>query len=376
LLAGSGLLIRTFLNVLRVDPGFDPHHVLTAYLNLPDRIYSPAQRVEFYNALLARLAALPGVESVGAGLPLPLANNGGSISFEIEGKPIPPGDEPSEDISLVTAGFFQTLRIPMLAGREFTARDDQRGQPVMLVNEAFAKKYFPGENPIGKHIHSDIFDADGKMPMREVVGVVGNVTHEKLTPAPDPVYYLPWTQMVFEVPRLCIRTAGDPLQLANAVRAEVAKLDAGIPLYHVQPMESLINNAAAQPKFQMLLVTSFALLALALSAVGLYAVLAYLVAQRTAEIGLRIALGARPGDVIGWVLRRGLALTVAGIAIGLAGTAALTRFLRELLFGVEPWDGLTLAVVTMVLLVVAVLASSAPGWRAARVNPLEALREQ
>jgi predicted permease len=376
LLAGSGLLIRSFVNVLRVNPGFDPHHVLTAYLSLPDRMYSPTQRVEFYNALLRRLAGLPGVESVGAGDPLPLANNGGSFSFEIEGKPVPSGDEPSEDISLVTAGFLPTLRIPVLAGRDFTERDDPQGQPVMLVNEAFAKKYFPGQNPIGKRIHSDAYDAGGKMPVREVVGVVGNVKHENLTVPPDPVYYLPWMQMPFETPRLCIRTTGDPGQLAGAVRAEIAKLDAGIPLYRVQPMESLVSNAAAQPKFQMLLVTGFALLALALSAVGLYAVLAYLVAQRTAEIGLRIALGARRGDVMGWVLRRGLALTVGGIAIGLAGAAALTRFLRELLFGVEPLDGLTLTVVIAVLLVVAVAASSVPAWRAARVDPLEALREQ
>ncbi len=376
LLAASGLLIRSFIHVLQVDPGFDSRHVLTASISLPDKQYSSAQKIQFYDRLFSRLSAVPGVESVAAGYPLPLAEGNIGISFAIEGKPVSPGEEPDERMAMATPGFFRTMRIPVMAGREFTARDDKRSVPVILINQQFARKYFPGENPIGKHMRPDIGDGDGKPAMREIVGIVGNVKRQKLRSGDEPIYYLPFAQMVITSPALCIRTAGDPAALAAPLRRQLAELDPDIPLFRVRTLDTLVSNAASEPRFQMLLVTSFALLALALSAVGLYAVLSYLVAQRTTEIGLRMALGAQPGDVLQWVLRRGMRMAFLGAILGLGLSAAVTRYLQDLLFGVRPLDALTLTAVSATLLAVSAVASALPAVRASRLDPMQALRDQ
>jgi predicted permease len=376
LLVGSGLLIRSFVRVLHVDPGFDPRHVLTARLNLPANAYGRQKKIEFYNQLLARLTALPGVQSAAAGWPLPLSNSNISISFEIEGHPKAPGDSPDEALSIVTADFFRAMRIPILAGRAFSVRDDIKATPVIVINERFARKYFPGENPLGKHIKVGLGDGTLKSPVREVVGIVGNVKRDKLTADVDPEYYLPFAQAVVTSPPLSIRTAGDPTNLIGALRAQLAQMDPSIPLYRVATMEESMSKAAAQSRFQTLLLACFAGMALLLSAVGLYAVLSYMVAQRTGEIGVRMALGAQRGDVLSLIVRRGLALALTGIGIGLAAAALLTRFMAGMLYGVQPFDPLTFAVVAAVLLAVSVAASSAPAWRAARLDPMETLRDQ
>ncbi|PWU01693.1 MAG: ABC transporter permease [Terriglobia bacterium] len=376
LLVASGLLIRSFAHVLQVDPGFDAKHVLTASLNLPDRTYSSTQRIEFYERLMSRLGTVPGVESVAAGFPLPLAEGNVGLSFQIEGKPVAPGDEPSERMAVVTAGFFRTMRIPVAAGREFTERDRRGGSPVILVNQQFARKYFPGEDPIGKRMRAQMSDNEEKPPMREIVGVVGNVKRQKLMKEDEPMYYLPWVQAVLTSPALCIRTAGDPAQVAGPLRAELAGLDPDIPLYRVRTLDTLVSNAASEPRFQMLLVTSFALLALALAAIGLYAVLSYMVAQCTTEIGLRMAIGAQPADILRWVLRRGLGIAAAGAILGLVLSAALTRYMQGMLFGVRPLDTVTLGIVSAILLGVSALASMAPALRASRLDPMQALRDQ
>ncbi len=376
LLAGSGLLIRSFVRVLHVDPGFDPRHVLTASLNLPARAYDREKRIQFYNQLLARLATLPGVRSSAAGWPLPLSNGDIGISFQIEGRPTAPGDEPSEAMSIVTADFFQTMRIPILAGRAFSVRDDIKATPVMMINERFAHRYFPGENPIGKHIKVDLGDGTLKSPVREVVGIAGNVKRQKLTADVDAEYYLPYAQAVITSPPLAIRTAGDPTSLIGALRAQIAGMDRNIPLYRVATMEESVSNAAAQSRFQTLLLGCFAGMALLLSAVGLYAVLSYMVAQRTGEIGVRMALGAQRADVLSLIVRRGLVLALTGIGIGLAAAALLTRFMAGMLYGIQPFDPLTFAVVAALLLVVSMAASFAPAYRAARLDPMETLRDQ
>jgi len=376
LLVCAGLLIRSFVRVLHVDPGFDPRHVLTANLNLPAKTYDREKRVQFYNQLLARLAALPGVQSAAAGWPLPLSNSNIGISFDIEGHPTPPGDQPTEALSIVTADFFQTMRIPILAGRAFSVRDDVKATPVMVINERFARKYFPGESAVGKHIKVDLGDGTLKSPVREVVGIVGNVKRQKLTADVDAEYYLPYAQAVITSPTIEIRTAGDPTTLIGALRSQLAQMDRNIPLYRVATMEESVSKAAAQSRFQTLLLACFAGMALLLSAVGLYAVLSYMVAQRTGEIGVRMALGAQRGDVLNLIVRRGLALALTGIGIGLAAAALLTRFMAGMLYGVQPFDPLTFAVVAAILLVVSVAASSAPAWRAARLDPMETLRDQ
>jgi len=375
LLVGSGLLMRSFVHVLHVDPGFDARHVLAARLSVPSTRYPDLQRLRFYDRLMGKLEALPGVQSVAAGFPLPLLAGDIGISFQIEGRPTAPGDAPSEQLAVVTPDFFRTLRIPILSGRAFTPRDDSKGAPVMIVNERFARKYFPGENPIGKHIKPDLGDGITAAAMREVVALVGNVKRQSLTAEPEPIYYLPYAQAIITSPTLAIRTAGDPTSLIGPLRAVLANEDKDIPLYGVETLEDAASKAAAQPRFQTLLLGCFAGMALLLSAIGLYAVLSYMVAQRTSEIGVRMALGAQRADVLGMIVRRGMTLALAGIAIGLAAAALLTRLLAGMLYGVEPLDPVTFAAVAAILLLVSLAASGAPAWRAARLDPMRTLRD-
>jgi predicted permease len=378
LLIAAGLLIRSFVEVLRVDPGFDPHHVLTAQISLPAVRYPHDRRLQFYDAFLARLAALPGVQSAAAGYPLPLTSGYIDISFSIEGRPVAPGDEPGAALGIATPGYFETLRIPILAGRAFTARDGTKAPPVVIVNEAFARKFFPGENPIGKHLTPGLGDGVVKHPVREIVGIAGSVKRQQLTGELEPQYYLPYAQAVITSPTLLIRTAGDPARLTAALREQLAQADRDIPLYRVGSMDELVSKSAAQPRFQTMLLTAFAVLALLLSALGLYSVLSYMVAQRTLEIGLRMALGAQRGDVLAWILRRGLLLAAAGLAAGLAASVFVTRVLSAsgMLYHIEPFDPLTFATVTLLLLVVSAIASGAPAVRAANLDPVRTLREQ
>ena len=376
LLVGSGLLIRSFIQIVRVDPGFDPHHVLTASIALPEKQYTQAQQIQFYDRLLTRLRALPGVRSVAAGWPLPLSGSNIGVSFSIEGQPLAPGDEPSAAVNVVTPDYFATMRIPVVGGRAFAARDSRTALPVIIVNQAFARKYLPGENPIGKRMRTDLSDGDGKPPMREIVGVVGDVKRKDLTTSADPQYYLPWAQAVIVSPTLCIRASGDPDRLVGPLRSELAVLDREIPLSHVITLDESVSRAAAQPWFQTLLVTCFAAMALLLSAIGMYAVLSYMVVQRTVEIGVRVALGARSTDVLRMVLGRGLALAGTGMVIGVGVSAVVTRYLQDLLYRTGALDAVTFASVAAVLLLVSLVASSIPAWRAARLDPMQTLRDQ
>jgi len=376
LLIGAGLLIHSFIRVLNVDPGFDPHHVLTASLNVPDTQYPGLKKTQFYDELLPRLSALPGVTSVSAAVPIPLSNNSISVGFTIEGRPVAPGDEPDSQVSIVTPGFFQTLRVPVVSGREFLPTDDSKAPAVVIVNQAFARKFFPGENPVGKRIKPGLSDDITKEQMRQIVGVVGDVKRRGTTKAMPAQFYMPFKQTVIMSPPLIIRTAADPLSVVGEVRAQLALLDGNIPLYRVRTMEDYVSLSAASPRFQTMLITSFAVLALLLSAVGLYAVLSYMVAQRTLEIGLRLALGAQRDDVLGLILRRGLLLSATGLAIGIVVSLVLTRFMQGMLYDVQRFDPMTFVGVSAVLLLVSLIASSVPAYRAARLDPMQTLREQ
>lgn len=376
LLIGAGLLIRSFVRVLEVDPGFDRHNVLTTSLSLPDNRYPRDKEIEFYRDLLPRLRTLPGVISVSAGWPLPLSTDGFGISFDIEERPVPEGERNVSRTSIVEPAYFQTLRIPLVRGREFQDTDTTKSKPVVLVNQAFANKYFPGEDAIGKRINPGLGDAVITDVKREIVGIVGNVKAGQLTKEMVPEMYLPFTQAVVTSPKLVIRTATDPVALISAVRGQVAQLDKNLPLYEVRTMDDVFSRSAAQQRFQALLVSAFAVISLLLCAIGLYGLLSYLVAQRTLEIGVRMALGAPRQSVLTMVLRRGMVLAALGVALGIAASLALTSFLKGMLFGIRPLDAVTFVGVSAVLLLVCLLASGGPAYRAARLDPVKTLRDQ
>ncbi|HZP22138.1 MAG TPA: ABC transporter permease [Terriglobales bacterium] len=376
LLVGAGLLIHSFIRVLNVEPGFDPHNVLTARVNVVGTQYPGLKGPQFYDDLLPRIAALPGVTSVSAGTPIPLSNSNISIGFTIEGRPVAPGDEPEAPMSIIMPGFFRTLRIPLVSGRDFLPTDDSTNPAVAIVNQAFARKYFPGEDPVGKRIKPGLSDDITDSPMRQIVGVVGDVKRRGITAEMPAQYYLPFKQAIVMSPALVIRTAGDPLSMVRPVRDQLAQLDSNVPLYRVTTMQDYLSLAAATPRFQTMLITSFAVLALLLSAIGLYAVLSYMVAQRTLEIGLRLALGAQRDNVLALFLRRGMLLAAAGLAIGIFVSLLLTRFMQEMLYGVGRFDPVTFVGVSALLLLVSLLASSVPAYRAARLDPMRTLREQ
>jgi putative ABC transport system permease protein len=376
LLLGSGLFIRSFVRTLSVDPGFEQRNVLTAAVNYPDTTDYANKVVRFYDQLLPTLSALPGVKSAAAGWPLPFSDSQIGVDFQAEGHPTSEGDRPVEHVTIVTPNFFNTLRIPILRGRDFAAQDSSTAPRVVIVSESFARKYFPGENAIGKHLTAGLSDGVHKDAPSEIIAIVGDVKLHSLTHEAPPMFYLPLSQAGITGPSLVVRTAGDPSAIIPSVREQVNSVDHSVPIYHIAALGDLLSDAVTAPRFTMLLLTSFAVMALLLSAVGLYAVLAYMVAQRTNEMGLRMALGAQRGDVLGLILKRGLRLAGIGLILGLAASALLTRFVSSLLFGVRAFDPVTYLAVSALLVVIALLASTAPALQAARVDPIRTLRDQ
>lgn len=374
LLAGAGLLMRSFNHLLHVDPGFDPQHMLTFRVAAPERLFKKGERVDVFNRIMDRLRALPGVESVTSAFPLPLAGGNISISFSIEGQPKAKGDEPSERLSLTSAQFFETLRIPLQRGRLFSAAEQSgQGRPVVIVNDAFARKYFGGADPVGQHMRSGL-SVDGDPPMREIVGVVGDVKRASLTESDTPEYYLPIEQAPIAPPAVAMRVSGNPAGYESAIRSAVADINRSLPVYRLRPYSEELARTTAQQRFQTMLIGSFAGIALLLSAIGLYALLSYMVALRTRELGLRIALGAQRGNVLSLIVRRGVILSACGLAIGMTASLLLTRFLAGVLYQVGTLDPLTFASAFLVLLGVVLAASLLPAYRASRVDPIETLR--
>lgn len=376
LLVSSGLLMRSLIRILNVDPGFDASHVLSARAGVPFGRYTHDQHERFYEQLVERIAAMPGVLSASAGWPLPMSSMHATITFNIQGRPVPRGDEPGEEMGLAMPGYFATMRIPRVAGRVFDERDGLKGPATIIVNQAFAKKYFPGENPLGQHIQVRMGDNVFNQPVREVVGVVGNTRMKGLTAGATPEYYLPYAQAVVTNPYLVIRSSGEPLALQDAVRRAVRQMDPGVPVYAVSTLDDYVAKSASQPRFQAFLLSSFAAMALALAAIGLYGLLSYAVLQRSFEIGLRMALGAQRKDILRQVIRRGLLLAGSGVIAGLVAAIAVTRMLAGLLYGVRASDPMTYAAMAGVLLLVSVAASSVPAYRAARLDPNQALRTE
>lgn len=376
LLIGSGLFMRSFIRILNVDPGFDSRRLLTSRIGISPGKFKHDEHYLFYQQLLTRISALPGVEAASAGWPLPMSSSRASVSFYIQGRPVAKGDEPVEAVGIAMPGYFEAMRIPLLAGRVFGQQDGLAGPPTIIVNQAFVKKYFPNENPIGKHIQVRMGDDVFEHPVREVVGVVGDIKGRGLTADAEPQYFLPYAQAVITNPYLVVRTNGDPVAIQSAVAAVVHESDKSVPVYQVSTMEDYLSKSAAQPRFQTFLVTCFAAIALVLAAIGLYGLLSYMVVQRTLEIGLRMALGAQRTDVLRMIVRRGLTLALIGAASGIALSIMLTRLLSGMLFHVNPTDPFTFAATAALLLVVSVAASSVPAYRAARLDPMTTLREQ
>ena len=371
LLVGAALLLRSFAKLTNVDPGFEPDHVLAFQVSLPPRSYSqPARQMTFFDTLLAKLGATPGVRNAAMVQRLPMIG-GYVLSFDVRGRPkAKPGEEPSANHRVISPDYFKAMGIPILRGRGFTPEDTATGMKVALVDEAFVKRHFPNENPIGQGL--DI--GNGTDGFYEIVGVAGEVRDTGLQSAPEPTMYVPYTQDVFSTMWIVARADGDPAQLAGPAREVVRSLDRTLPAYSMNPLSTVISSSIAQQRFSMMLLAGFALIALFLAAVGLYGVVAYSVSQRTREIGLRMAIGAEPGQVLRMVVGGGMKLAIAGVVIGLAGAIALSHFVTTLLFDVTPGDPISYAATALVLLAIAALACYVPARKAMKVDPLLAMQ--
>jgi putative ABC transport system permease protein len=378
LLVGACLLLRSLWNLSRVDPGFDPRGVLTARISLPESRYAEsAQESAFFQEVVTRASALPGVVSAAAVGDLPLVEDFyAPHNLTVEDRPVPPGEEPDIADRPVTPGYFRAMGIPLVRGRDIGEADRADAALVVVVNRALARRFWPGEDPLGKRVRWTNEDPKHWMT---VVGVAGDVRPFALGEAEEPALYTPYAQSAFPWRRLMtvvMRTRGDASGLARALEREVWTLDRDLPVTDVRPMEAWIGSSLDRARFQSLLLALFAGVALVLSAIGLYGVLAQSVVQRTREIGVRVALGARARQVLRLIVGQGFGLALAGIVLGLAGAAAATRLLASLLFNVKPVDPLTFGAIGLLVGAVALFASAVPAWRAARVDPLAALRHE
>ena len=374
LLIGTGLLVRSFLRAIHDDRGFDGSRVLTATLALPNAPYPDAgKQTAFYTQLLEKVSALPGVEAAGVVSHLPLGGDNTNSGLLIEGKTFPDNEPPLADDRLVSPDYFRAMGIPILKGRGFTERDDASAPQVALINETLARKFFPGENPIGKRIGMN-WKSEG---WQEVIGVVGDVRHDGLDLPLFPTVYVPYRQAIDPGMVLVVRAKNhDPLQLAGAVRAQVHAIDPNQPISSLRTMDEVASASVAPRRFSTVLLGAFAGLALFLASLGIYGVIAYSVTQRTHEIGIRMALGARRADVLRLVIGQGLRPVGLGLLAGLLTAVPLTRLLSGLLFGVGATDPWTFAGIPLLLASVGLLACYFPARRAARVDPLTALRHE
>jgi putative ABC transport system permease protein len=382
LLVGAGLLIKSFLRLQEVRPGFNAHNVLTARLSLQGPKYKKNQQiVEFFRLLKERLEAEPGVQAVGGSVNLPLNPTGYAIGrgFIPEGRPLTVEESKDASFTTITGDYFRALQIPLLSGRLFEPRDNADGPKVVIINETTAKRHFGSPaTAIGKRLsvwapfrgHHETF-------MREIVGVVGDTKTGSLAGERDMQIYVPHAQdSQWNFMGLVIRTAGDPAAFARTLRREVQALDKDQPIYNVRTYDDVVTNSLGTRRVSMQLFTVFACAALLLAAVGIYGVMAYSVTQRTQEIGIRMALGAQKGDVLRMIVRQGMTLTIIGVGVGLLGAFALTRVIANLLFGVNAADPATFATVALLLALVALLACYLPARKAARLDPMKALAHE
>ena len=373
LLTGAALLTNSFLRLQRVDSGLRPDHVNVISLAIPQTRYpTAASQTEFYRRLIEGLSERSEVQAVGVGFPGPLRGNNASGAFFIEGRQSATrADRPYANIGSVSGGYFAAMGIPILAGRTFTEADRENAPPVAIVSVALGRKYWPGENPLGKRVR---FGDDE--PWMTVVGVAGDVRQLGLDQAPPPILYLPYKLFALPFTNLAVRSAAPDASIASLMRAQIRAVDPEMPPGEMATLHTILNRSVEQPRFRTLLLSAFAITALLLAAVGVYGLISYSVTQRTREIGIRIALGAQPAQVVGPVIREGVTLAFVGLALGLAGAFIAARALSRFLFGIGAGDPVTFAGVSVLLLAVALLASYIPSRRAMRVDPIVALRAE
>jgi putative ABC transport system permease protein len=382
LLVSAGLLVQSFQALKNVPLGFDPNHLLTVGIKLPGSKYSnepeePANitsMVSFYNLLLEKIHSLPGAEAVALNTNLPFTGNDSQMGFVVVGRPdSKPGQEPSAEYASVSPDYFRTMGIPLLRGRTFNAEDGVDNTPVVVIDEGFANRIFPGEDPLGKQLGDAVQSRE--RVRYTIVGVVRTVRHNDLNEQPYAQLYMPVTQKPDLQTTILLRTRGDPLGLLAVVKQAVQSVNPDLPIFDVKTMERRVTDGLATQRLSVILVSLFSLLALILAAVGLYGVLAYSIAQRTREIGIRIALGAQTQNILGSIIRQGFKIVGVGLAIGIAGAIALTRLIQSMLYGVSGTDPVALLTAIGILGRAAFLACLVPALRATRIDPITALRE-
>ena len=383
LLIGAGLLIRSLWALHSVNAGFDPDRVVTMDLSIAQTKFSgPAQQISFFNRVLERVRALPGVQAAGVIDALPLSGDGSHQPVQVEGRPVVPmADQPEVDVRLISTGYMSAMHIPLLRGREFDDSDVTGRPGAVLISQSMAREFWPNEDPIGKHLTLHFFP----YMARVVVGVVGNVKMDALNQTRSPsALYIPLGQLTparDEAWRsfgmtLAARTNTDPRSVVSAVGNSIRQVDAEVPLLNTKTMQDAVDESLLQQRFTMLLLASFAGLALLLAAVGIYSVLSYAVRQRIREIGIRMALGAQISDVLRMVVVAGMKPTLLGVIIGLAGALALGRVLSSVIYGVSARDLATFCTVALMMIVVGLFASMLPAYRATKVDPMKTLRDE
>ena len=377
LLAGAGLLFRSFVRLQSVDTGFVSQPVLTARLTPSGTNYAnDADYAKFYNGVIEKVGAIPGVQDVALINTLPLSK-GPTSGFRVEGRPVTTPDKwPSVNYRVVSSNYFRAMGIPVLQGRAYTDRDNENAPLVMMVNQQLAREIFPDENPVGKRITFGGTNTDGQPRWFEIVGVVANVRSLELREAPTAELYFSAQQDLWPAMSLVVRSSVEPSSLSGSVRQAVNEVDRSVPVADVKTMDHVVSESITQPRFNLFLLGLFSAVAMILSAAGIYGVTAYTVTQRTHELGIRLALGAQVGDVLKMILGQGMAVIGVGLVAGLAAAFVLMRLLRSLLFGVGENDALTFAAITGVLVLVALIACYIPARRATKVDPLVALRAE
>jgi putative ABC transport system permease protein len=381
LVVGSGLMLKSLVRLLHVDPGFNPQRVLAVELTLPRTKYpTEVQAKALYQRAIERIRALPGVQSAGGVSYLPLAGADASTGFFVQGKPAQPGETRQLHYRAVIPGYFRTLGIPLVAGRDFTDADQSQTPQVVIINESLASRYWPNESPLGKRLAIDfeVDNHDGNLAAawRQVVGVVKDVKHAGLDSGAKPESFSPYVQMPTAEMTLVLRAAADPRQQIGPVRQVIHEIDPDLPVGRIAPMEEMLSGSVSRPRFQVLLLSLFAGLAMVLAAVGIYGVMSHLVAQRRHEIGVRMALGARRGHVVTAVAHQAVWLVAVGVGLGLGGSLVLSKVLHGLLFEVSTTDAPTLVAAPVLVVLVAVVACFVPTYKALRVDPTVALREE